>query len=1136
MKTLDLAPARDSARPSRAGTPPPALLAQRHSTFGGGSVAAPPLAGMGRPLEPATRHEMERGFGRDFGAVRVHDDAPAHDSARSLGALAYAAGDNIVFAQGRYAPQTAAGRALIAHELAHSVQQGGVQMKADGPLPAASDARLEAEADSAALAITGGRPVPSLSRIGAPAIFRADEPPPVAPAPVVAPPAPAPAAPDPTLDPTGTPAPGAPVTATAPGTSPGLPSDVTIVEENPAGPGCTFLVVSLPALKLPVVKGKGDWVEKAYKSAAKGGSLIFEPVFTGSSVAARKEAAGEDYKTVWLNNYGFKTLKEMNAAFTLAAAADPEVKAVTDDAEVKKILLGFSWESLTSAKCDIDHIVEKQLKGASIASNMQLLVSGKNRTAGTETYKTLTALVDYIRKPNRTKVTTLQIRFADAQVVADTEDASFKIETLLRSGKIVGSADVKSRGEGTPLALLAGGKQEVIRVKGAGKTPVDMGARRIISGLKLTGYIRSASKAKPDTVECELASKPMLPIPGGKPIVLTAETAAAPTVADGAGGAAAAEGAAVTAAPVAGAAAGEFRALKIDKKLNPELVFYYPYLSPIKLTEFAFDEKGGFSGKGLLTPSLKFLAPIEVKFGPDSLEATTSVIPKEKLKTPAEKFFRFTDSKLGLQLTPKLIPSGSLSFQVGSTAKPLLNGVVTASVKDGVFLGTGTLTPAGTIPGIKEAKGEINYSSETGWSGKLSATSSSFPGVTEINAEIGFHEKKGVLTPYGSGGIKTTIKGDSVLFLEAGWDGVNVSYKGGVKIVKPLGEKLVPEVTLNGSYVNGVLTLTGVAPLKWKQVDTTITVTYQRKDGEEGKFSGAATVEFATAKMGGKVTLGYDQMGNYWGSGQLSYQVTKDIRPTLGVEFKGGRVRLFGDVAVGDIPLSGMWPAPKGAKKEILAASAKMSFPIPPLPVVQAFLQIKGSLGIGYGVGPLTLKAVKFNGELYPFEEDLKIKAHLTGRISMPAYAEVYGTFGAYIGAEVAAGAAGAKGGVEITPSLRLNAEGFIQVDVDYEEGGFKRAAGEAAVTGELQARLVVNLAAEVYALYGLLSHTWTYNVSDITKKIGPTLKLTLGTVAYEKDVGVKWPSLSDIKLEPADVNPLAMIKELLGSSKANAK
>jgi hypothetical protein len=66
---------------------------------------------------------METRFGYDFSRVRVFSSDEAAESARAVNALAYTVGQNIVFGQGRYAPATGAGRQLLAHELAHAMQQ-----------------------------------------------------------------------------------------------------------------------------------------------------------------------------------------------------------------------------------------------------------------------------------------------------------------------------------------------------------------------------------------------------------------------------------------------------------------------------------------------------------------------------------------------------------------------------------------------------------------------------------------------------------------------------------------------------------------------------------------------------------------------------------------------------------------------------------------------------------------------------------------------------------------------------------------------------------------------------------------------------------------------------------------------------
>ena len=88
-----------------------------------GPALAPPivhhvLRQPGRPLDPATRASMEPRFGHDFSRVRIHADVRAAESARAVDARAYTVGRHVVFGE-------APSRGLLAHELAHVVQQAG---------------------------------------------------------------------------------------------------------------------------------------------------------------------------------------------------------------------------------------------------------------------------------------------------------------------------------------------------------------------------------------------------------------------------------------------------------------------------------------------------------------------------------------------------------------------------------------------------------------------------------------------------------------------------------------------------------------------------------------------------------------------------------------------------------------------------------------------------------------------------------------------------------------------------------------------------------------------------------------------------------------------------------------------------
>ena len=127
-------PARSSGALAGDAGPAPAIV---HDT----------IAAAGQPLEPGLRHQMEHRLGHDFSGVRVHTDAMAARSAAAVDSLAYTVGRDVVFGAGQYAPHSAAGRELAAHELAHVAQQDGgasagvVRRQVPRPAPVDADAQ-----------------------------------------------------------------------------------------------------------------------------------------------------------------------------------------------------------------------------------------------------------------------------------------------------------------------------------------------------------------------------------------------------------------------------------------------------------------------------------------------------------------------------------------------------------------------------------------------------------------------------------------------------------------------------------------------------------------------------------------------------------------------------------------------------------------------------------------------------------------------------------------------------------------------------------------------------------------------------------------------------------------------------------
>jgi hypothetical protein len=124
---------------------------------GGDKAADDPQAiqaelGDGRPLDSGVRSRMESAFGMDFAYVRTHTDSIASRLSTRFNAPAFTVGDHVAFGAGEYQPGTLLGDALVAHELAHVVQQRGVSDSVASMKSSDSNyTALECDADKAAM-------------------------------------------------------------------------------------------------------------------------------------------------------------------------------------------------------------------------------------------------------------------------------------------------------------------------------------------------------------------------------------------------------------------------------------------------------------------------------------------------------------------------------------------------------------------------------------------------------------------------------------------------------------------------------------------------------------------------------------------------------------------------------------------------------------------------------------------------------------------------------------------------------------------------------------------------------------------------------------------------------------------------
>ena len=157
---------------SATGTAPPVADEQQAEVVGKASQ------GSGVALPAELRARLERALGVSLAGVQLHDDATSHAAAAAIGARAYATGQDIHFAQGAYAPHDPEGQRLIAHEVAHTVQQKSaaaptVQNKLAVSQP--GDA-AEVEADRVADAFVAGQSVAPISVAPSAALHRDGDP------------------------------------------------------------------------------------------------------------------------------------------------------------------------------------------------------------------------------------------------------------------------------------------------------------------------------------------------------------------------------------------------------------------------------------------------------------------------------------------------------------------------------------------------------------------------------------------------------------------------------------------------------------------------------------------------------------------------------------------------------------------------------------------------------------------------------------------------------------------------------------------------------------------------------------------------------------------------------------------------
>src|SRR5580658_856852 len=430
------------------------------------------LKAPGRPLDKNTRTFFESRFGHDFSRVRVHTDARAAESARAIKAQAYTHGQDIIFAQGRYAPETAEGKNLLAHELAHTLQHRGVQRPGAKPTmgQGAEHHRMEHEARSAASAVSLGKPPKAPRPATKPTISRAAD--------------------TPTMQ-----------------TQKAALAAAGYEEMDPPPQGVSGIRRFRVKEMFPMPKKKGPNAEKVWRDRAHGRGLesFLDATNEPKSVLKQERPPTVTLRSYWLSKVGWSPTdapKKWKGAGGDSASFDPPKAG--------------------KATCDMDHIVELQVGGTNVKENIQVLDLSDNRSSGGLVRGYLVGK----GKAVKDIIPGMQELILHWDDVTPTGDASCgaccKIEEKL--SKPVGTGAEPSAdqlpSEGTKIAdrvpISAGGssteilvpeklkKTDAVPIKGS-DLPENRSAATLISGLTLLELNRSG-KAKTISAEIDTSS------------------------------------------------------------------------------------------------------------------------------------------------------------------------------------------------------------------------------------------------------------------------------------------------------------------------------------------------------------------------------------------------------------------------------------------------------------------------------------------------------------------------------------------------------------------------------------------------------------------------------------------------------
>jgi Domain of unknown function (DUF4157) len=1070
---------------------------QRAADGGGAAPSAVPASvsrtvqSPGQSLDAGTRAAMEPRFGRDFSSVRVHTDTEAAESARAVNARAYTVGQDIAFASGQYQPSTAEGAGLLAHELAHTVQQSGFHraVRDGSPIVASENDALEREAASAAATVTRGGDVGGLSTAAAPAIHRA-----------------------PWGECVGSKQVlnekfGEQLKKRAIAAAPEKKGKDALSNKKPGF--FTFRVAE--AAEDHIVehfkKERGRWahtnkgelqpdinadpehdpvpymVTEAFDHFRSGGSSRGKKKKGTKPPAKSKE---KPVPTVYPTEKP-PAVEEDDTPTGGPARTGARLKPDCVDFERSEI---YDVTTIDGAKDKVNKLegyrklyeeirqsaeygpigVPEWTVGTTLLAPAKLTYGVQNDA---DPIKICFGPTDFTKYPGVLAYAVIDTGAAEGAEKTDTgEGAVERVDYPIAFGGAKANLRV-------PVSF-AKTKKEVVPIE----DDLENGSvATLVKGLVLTELRhKTQTKISPDVIEARIDSTGLkLEIDKkAKPVLFNVGTDGTLTIASA-------------------------------KKIKG-LPFDFKHLSLGQITSIEPNETGGIDWAGNINASIPLLGKLDVVYKGGELAIKKDLGPKD-LKAPFPGV-RVKEASLGLKLAPDFVPSGDLALVFGPADKPLAEAALKAST-DGVGL-----VVAGQlkvfIPGVDKAEADVTYKGggaygAGSWTGTITIESSQIklPYVESGSVVVQLASGKGVIV---DGKLYLALPGDNKATVgirreEKAW----ILHGGGRFKVPKVGPV---DVAVRYNTATELL-IASAKDVSFDILGLTAkleSLTAEIAPGRSPVFYGSGGIDLNKGKLKGSGRITLNRNGLFTAKGIVTYQFSPKLTATAGVELDEKQRLKFSGQLITSLHLFDKFG------DDINLFSLDINIPIPGASIGGIGLEatIGGGVTVGYSIGPGDINPLIFSADFYPLEENSDLSLALSGSVNIPALAYLKANI--FGGIVLDAFIAEVGGKLVLSGTVTLKGGLFAPFSATYKDGKIA-----AKLTPEIKAALLLALALDFTAWakagIGWLSvkteKTWNLARREIDTGIGFSLKAPF---EYATDTGVKLPTFNDIEMKKPEI------------------